>query len=166
MPLRFLYFLIPTFIFLMSLYSLLNELLIRRLQKVGKETEAKVVSVDHTVAFGFRRFLGVNPKKPNKERTFGCDYIVSLEYVLEDGREMNVQTTVPARMRVCAGERIPYLKEGDVVPIRYSERSPQRLVVMLQEVVRRQQRPFRLIEWMVCTVVMGAILVTMALMLF
>ena len=73
-----------------------------------------------------------------------------------------MQTAVRARMRVLAGKRVPYLVAGDAVPIRYLPRFPKRLIVMLDEVVRLQKEPYRLVAWGISVVLMLAILVMFA----
>lgn len=161
MPQGSIFFLIPIMFFVISLYSLLWELLIMRLHKVGELTTAEVLSVDYTVAFGQRYFLGVSAKKPDRELTFPCDYIVKLRFSPGEGEPITVQATVPARMRVSAGERLPYLMAGNQVPVRYLKRNPKRVVVAQEQVQKRQSRPFKAILWGVCALLSGAIVVAM-----
>lgn len=161
MPQNLLFSLIPALFLILSLYSLLMEALTIRLHRAGAPALAEVLSVDYTVAFGQRYFLGVSAKKPEREKAFPCDYIVKLRFSPEGGEPITVQTTVPARMRVCAGERMPYLSEGNEVPIRYLPRNPKRLVVALEQVEKRQKQPFKAILWGISTLLSAAILVAM-----
>lgn len=152
--------LLPALVLALCVYRLAAELVIRRLQLHGAEATAVVVTVNHTVAVGLRSLLATIAKKPEKERQFGCDYILTLRFPLQSGGDTTVQTAVPARMKLAGGERLPYFMEGDSIPIRYDERHPKRLVVMLDAVVRRQGRLLWPVLWGVSAAIMLAVCIT------
>lgn len=162
-----LFYPIPVLFLLLSLHELITELFLRRLLSAGEEAVATVVSVDHTIAFGLRAFFAAFEKKGKEtgERTFGCDYIMTLRYLPVGRPELTLQTTARARMRILDGKRMPYFLAGDTVPIRYSRRFPKRLVIMLEPVMQQQRRPLKLLGWGLCTVLMAAILITMLVVL-
>ena len=145
--------------FLLSLYSLLNVLLIRKLHTGGTETKAAVISVDYTVAIGLRRFFLANFQKGDREYSVACDYIATLEYTPQDGEKIRKQFTIPARFKQKNGIQMPYIRSGDVIPVRYSPIRPRMAVAAMDEVAKRQMRPFSLIAWSFCTILLAALLI-------
>lgn len=145
--------LIISVIFLIgSIYALWISVLEHRVKLVGLETEAKVLSVERVVPSGFYSFL------PKKEGTLACDYLLRLSYSNSAGHQVQIYTWVAARVKIKGGQRFTFFSEGDMFPIRYIEKHPHRIVILLDKVMQRQGRVFPIFLWAFCICLIVAII--------
>jgi len=148
-------FLIVPLVFLAgSGYALVVAVLERKVKLSGVKTTAKVLKVERTVPHGLGSFL------PKKEGGFGCDYLLWLSYRNLAGKQVEIFTSVVARMKVKGGKRFPYFAEGDTFGIRYSERHPRSVVILLEKIEKRQGRLFPIVLWAFCSGLLVAIIIT------
>lgn len=148
-------FLIVPFMFLIgSIYALSVSVLERRVKLSGSKAVARVVKVERAILSGLASLL------PGKEGAYKCDYLLRLSYSTSAGKPMEVSTTVAARMKIREGKRLPFFAEGDRIPIRYSEKHPRSVVVLMETIEQRQGRIFPIVLWAFCSSLLVAIIVT------
>lgn len=153
MDINILFFLVPCIFLVGSGYALVASVLERKVKFSGVKTGARVVKVYKAIPNGLGSFL------PKKDGDFGCDYLLQLTYKNQAGKQVKISTSVRARMKVKNGKRFPYFAEGDTFLIRYSDRYPRCVVILLEQVEKRQGRMFPIVLWAFCSALLVAIII-------
>jgi len=149
-----LYLLFFPLVFLIgSIYALYVSFIEREVKLSGLSAEARVIKVERAIPSGLSSIFH------NKNGVFECDYLLRLSFTKLSGTQMQVCTTVAARMKVVEGMRFPFFSEGDTLSIRYSEKHPQSVVVLLETIKQRQGGAFPVILWFFCTCLLAAIVI-------
>ncbi len=146
---------IPVLFLLASIYALCDAIVMRSTRFHGYKSYAKIVKVEHTIPFGFRRFLS------KRDGSIGCDYVVRISFPTKEGRCVSTKTTVHARMKIANGKRIPFFVEDNRVPIRY-HRLFQKVVYFDVDPIKERQGTFApVVVWGSCVLLLSCIVAYM-----
>lgn len=156
------YLLFPAVLAVLACANLFDELMTRYLHKAGTPGEGTVAEVKRSLPKD--RFRVLVPRESDASNTYDvkCDYILSLKYSDDVGREILIRDLiVPATIKMSGGMGFPIFKAGDSVPIRYSKKHPKHAVIAMESVKRAQSKPLELIVWIVCALAALIMLIAM-----
>ncbi|MCR4805760.1 MAG: hypothetical protein K5981_08995 [Clostridia bacterium] len=99
-------------------------------------------------------------------REVPCDYLMDMAYEREDGELVLIKDLiVPSVMKLTAGSASSIYREGQMLPLRYSEKLKKLAVVDMPEVRNRQVSWVWLILWIFSSIAIAALMISTILAL-
>ncbi len=107
----------------------------------GREVSATILSINRIIVH----------HRPSVDNMVRCDYLLTVEYPLPDGRPVRAKPIVAGYMKEVGGRRLSQWVAGDVITIRHHRR--------LVRIISVSWRPQALVIWSLVTICMTVVVV-------
>ncbi len=147
---------------LLALYNLWDtaSAMYLHLSPKGKSGQGTIAALKKAMRRDRMRLMAPTNRSVDS-RDIPCDYLMDISYQREDGEMVLIKDViVPSIMKLTAGSASSIYREGQTLPMKYSEKLKKLAVVDMPEVRNRQVTWVWLILWTFSAVAIGALLIS------